>query len=243
MSEHIDALILINHSNRIVEDVPRYVHEDAEQGIGYVYDHKKFWYDGTPITETAKTNLYASEVFLKLGRLTASVYQNKQISFINNTNPSKFTTIDSIKEFSPFSEDETLKLPVELGNQFSGYAESGLPLIFEKALYQDSSIYTELTAKWAMSRQIHRKRGKLTLPRYNVYELVEGMGGLNMDEIAPTDITGASYDVGDLIDHAHIGTHLIDSPYYSTLREQENAAELLASALQDLSEVSRVIRG
>ena len=243
MSKHIDALILINHSNRLVEDVPRYVHEDAAQGIGYVYDDKKFWYDGTPITETARTNLYASEVFLKLGRLTASIYQNKPISFIDNTNSSKFTTIDSIKEVSPFNEGETLRLPVELGNQFSGYTESGLPLIFEKALYQDSSMYTELTAKWAMSREIHRKRGKLTIPRYNVDELVEGFGGLRMDEIAPIDITGASYDVGDLIDHAHIETHLVDSPYYSTLREQENAAELLESALQDLREVSRVIRG
>ncbi len=242
MSEHIDALVLIGHSSRIVADVPHYVHEDAEQGLWYVNEGKKFWYDGKPITETDKTNLYASEVFLKLGRLAASIYQNKPISFINNTSPSKFATIDSIQQFSPLKEGDTLRLPVEVKNQFSGYAENGLPLLFEKALSFDSSILAELTAKWAISRQIHKKRGIVTLPGYNVGELVEGLGGLNMDEIAPADITGASYDVGDLIDHAGIDTQLIDFPYYATLREQENAAELLESAIEDLRQVRQAIR-
>lgn len=242
MSEHVDALILIGHSSRIVADVPHYVHEDAEQGLWCVNNDKKLWYDGKPITETDKTNLYASEVFLKLGRLTASIFQNEPISFINNTNTSKFATIDSIQQFSPLNEGETLNLQVEVGNQFSGYAENGLPLIFDKALSQDSTIFAELTSKWAISREIHKKRGKVALPGYTVDELVEGIGGLNMDEIAPTDITGASYDVGDLIDHAKVETHLIDFPYYATLREQENAAQLLESALEDLRLVSQAIK-
>ncbi len=242
MSEHIDALILIGHGSRIVGDVPYYAYEDVEQGLWYVNNRKKLWYDGNPITETDKVNLYASEVFLKLGRLTASIYQNKPISFINNTNSSKFMAIDSIQAFSPLNEGETLNLPVEVGGRFSGYAENGLPLIFEKALSGDSSIFAELTAKWAISQEIHRKRGKVTLPGYNVIELVDGIGELSMDEIAPSDITSTTYDVGDLIDHANIETQLIDFPYYSTLREQENATELLESALDDLRQVRQAIR-
>lgn len=63
-----------------------------------------------------------------------------------------------------------------------------------------------------------------------------------IDEIAPLDSTGASYDVGDVIDHAGIDTRLIDFPYYSTLREQENGTELLESALEDLTSVSHAMR-
>lgn len=242
MSKHVDALILIAHGSRIAADVPEYVHEDTEQGVASLYKGDTVWYDGTPITEADTINLQASEVILKLGRITASMCLQTPISCIRNTNRFKFSTIDRIQEIVPLGETEPLNVPIEVGNRFWGYSEYGLPLIFKKALAHDPSLFAELTAKWAISQEIHKKRGTVTIPGYAIDELRDGISRLAIDEIAPLDSTGASYDVGDVIDHAGIDTRLIDFPYYSTLREQENGTELLESALEDLTSVSHAMR-
>lgn len=242
MSEHIDALVLIGLSSRIVADVPHYAHEDAEQGLSYIYEGRKRWYDGKPITEADKINLHASEVFLKLGRLTADIYLNKPISFIKNENSFKFPAIETIQNLSPLAEGETLNLPVEINYWSSSLAGNGLPEMFGAALTQEPSILPELLSKWAIARQIHANRGSIRLPGYNIDELIHGIDGLNIDEIAPTDITGSSYTSADLINHAGVEVHPIDFPYYSTYNERRNATKMLESALEDLTLLSETIR-
>lgn len=242
MSEHIDALILIGYGDSIIADVPNYAHDDNEQGLSYIYEGKKQWYNGEPITESDKLNLYASEVFLKLGRLTAGIYLNEPISFIKNANTSKFLAIDAIRSFSPLAEGEVLDLPFESGHLSSRLAENGLPRTFKAALARQPSILSELTSKWTIAQEIYAKRGEVTLPGYNLDELLEGIKGLNMEEIAPTDITGTSYSVKDLLNHAKVEPHIAAFPYYATFDERTNATQILDSALDDLKLLSEAIK-
>ncbi|HEY8992433.1 MAG TPA: hypothetical protein VIM37_01125 [Candidatus Microsaccharimonas sp.] len=242
MSEHIDALVLIGLGSRIVADVPRYVHEDTEQGLYSIYQGSRQWYDGRSITETEKNNLYASEVFLKLGRLTAGICLGEPITFIRNQNILKFPAIEAIQNLSPLADGQTLNLPVEMNYWSSSMTVNGLPELFGAALKQDLSIRPELVSKWALARKIHTKRGNIKIPGYNINELADGIGRLKMDEIAPTDITGTTYDVADLIDHTRVKARLMDFPYYTTFNELTNATQMLYSAFEDLTQLSRVIK-
>lgn len=242
MSEHVNALILIGHSGRVVADVPEYVHGDVDQDLSYINNGKKEWYDGEPITELDKANVYTSDVFLKLGRLTASIYHNEAVSFIADTNTCKFPTIEAIQSISLLKEGTTLALPCDIDYWSSELQENGLPRTFAAALAQDPSLFAELTSKWAIAQEIHAKRGDVTIPAYNIGELIAGLGGLNLDEIAPRDITGSTYNIGDIIDHTSVETHLTNFPYYTTFNIRTNAAQMLDSALEDLKLVSEAIK-
>ena len=241
MSEHINALILIGHSSRMAADVPSYTREDAGQGLWYIREGKQQWYNGQPITETERVNIYASEVFLDLGRIAASTYLRDPISFIGNANPFKSSVIEAINELSPIG-GELLRYPVDTSYACTVLTENGLPRMYQKALLQDPSIKDELLAKWSIAGEIHANRGGVILPSYNTDEMMNGLSNLNMHEIAPDDISDSSHSLAGLIDHIEIETYLASYPYYSTLDEKENGAEMLDNALADLRLVEQAIR-
>jgi len=241
MSEHINALILIGHSSRMAADVPSYTREDAGQGLWYIREGKQQWYNGQPITETERVNIYASEVFLDLGRIAASTYLRDPISFIGNANPFKSSVIEAINELSPIG-GELLRYPVDTSYACTVLTENGLPRMYQKALLQDPSIKDELLAKWSIAGEIHANRGGVILPSYNTDEMMNGLSNLNMHEIAPDDISDSSHSLAGLIDHIEIETYLASYPYYSTLDEKENGVEMLDSALEDLRLVEQAIR-
>ena len=241
MSEHINALILIGHSSRMAADVPSYTREDAGQGLWYIREGKQQWYNGQPITETERVNIYASEVFLNLGRIAASTYLREPIPYIGNANLFKLSVINAINGLSPIGA-EPLQYPVDTSRDCTVMTENGLPRMYQKALLQDPSMKDELLAKWSIAGEIHANRGGVILPSYNTDEMMNGLSNLNMDEIAPDDISDSSHNLGGLIDHIEIETYSADYPYYSTLDEKENGAEMLDSALEDLRLVARAIR-
>jgi len=241
MSEHINALILIGHNTRMAADVPSYTREDAGQGLWYIREGKQQWYNGQPITETERVNIYASEVFLDLGRIAASTYLREPVSFIGDANIFKSSVIDAINEISPIG-GELLRYPVDTSYGCTVTTENGLPRMYQKALLQDPSMKDELLAKWSIAGEIHANRGGVILPSYNTDEMMNGLSNLNMHEIAPDDISDSSHSLAGLIDHIEIETYLASYPYYSTLDEKENGVEMLDSALEDLRLVEQAIR-
>jgi len=242
MSKEVDALILIGHGHRIVADVPEYVLEDVESGLWYLRDGRKKWYNGVPITESDRTNLYASDVLLRLGHLAASVMKNEPLGFIENANPHKFNTVDTLNELSPYKDDGSLLLPVGLSHYQIIRGETGIPVMFEEAVSQKPSILQELMAKWAISKQVHAEHGTVEGDGYNIDELLSGVGTVDIDEVAPVDITGSSHSLGDIIDHAGLKSQPMNFPYYQTLKAEENAVEMLESALEDLAKVMKAIQ-
>jgi len=242
MSKEVDALILIAHSNRIINDIPYYSFEDTDAGLYYIQEGRKTWYNGAPITEADRTNLFASDVLLRLGRLAASVLKSEPSNFIKDTNPNKLHAIHVMKELSPYENEDSLTLPIGLKLYEFARGEMGIPIMFEAAVMQKPSIFPELMAKWAISKQVHKERGTVELAGYRIEELLEGIDKVNIDEVAPTDITGSTYDVGDIIDHAGVESQLMNFPYYQTLNEKESGVEMLEAALEDLTKVAKAIK-
>lgn len=242
MTKEIDALILIGHSNRITADVPSYAFEDAGIGLQYVQEGKTTWYNGAPITESDRTNLYASDIFLHLGHLAASVLKKEPSGFIANSNTFKFKTIDSLYDISPYKSSPSLTLPIGLSPFHVLRGKTGIPMMFEAAVAQKPSIAKELMSKWVISEQVHAERGTIELPGYAIDEILEGIDSVNMDEVAPTDITGSSYELKDIIDHTIAKTKLVDFPYYQTFKERENAVEMLDASLEDLKKLAEAIK-
>lgn len=243
MSKEVDALILIAHSNRILADISGSEFEDVGTGMHYIYEGKETWYNGVPITESDRTNLYAGDVLLSLGHVATRIFTKESLSLIKDANPFKSQTIDAITSISPYKDGGSLEPP---SDNVSPYLmqnnETGVPMMFEDSVTQKSAMLREFIAKWAISEQIHTDRGTINLQGYDIEELLDGLRTVNFAEIAPLDITDSSYGVGDIIDHTGAKSRPIDFPFYTSFKGQENSVEMLEAALEDLTKVAKAIK-
>lgn len=241
--------MLIGHSHAIAEEAPHYAHDDVEHGLWYVRNGETKWANREPLTESDRTNLYAGEVFLRLGQLTGARYCGQEIEQVQNDNPFKTTTLEVIDSISPFSDDEVLLAPITIQWPNLEPGKHGLPALFDEALDSQPSVADELTEKWAKARAIHAKRGTVAMMAYNVDELIQGLRGLNVDEVAPdavefdedANVVSEEHNLGGLVERTGLKAHLAEVPYYSTFSERKNAAEMLSKALEDLKLVSQAI--
>lgn len=250
MSKEIDALVLIGHGHMIAQEAPYVAHEDIGQGLWYIRSGKTKWYDGQPITEEDKNSLYAGEVFLELGNLAASRYMQQLPKRPHEPNPAREAALDVLDEISPFETGEAL--PKELAIKWASMrlTERELPEMFEEALETDPSIEEELREKWASAQAVHARHGGKVIMAYETSVLLEGLGALNMDDVAPDEvefdenlnIVHQSHSLSRLIDRTGVRSRLSEIPYYQTFGNgTKNEPEMLASALEDLRAVSRAI--
>lgn len=242
MSKEVDALILIGHSSRIVNDTPGYAWEDVGMALQYVQEGRETWYTGKPITDAQRSSIHASNILLSLDSLALSVFKAQPVQSIDNLNPYKLPTLDRIHMIGPYRGTEVLRLPVTSLDLIESESRPHIPELFEVALKREPKILQELMAKWAISKQIHAERGTTKAEGYDAKELADGIGTVNIDEIAPQNITDSSYDLEDIIDHAGVQSRIYNFPYYAMLDGMKNGEEMLRAALEDLQKVSDAIR-
>lgn len=251
MSKKIDSLVIIGHSHMIASEAPHYSHEDIQHGLSYVRNGKTSWNTGRTITEKDIDSLYASEVFLDLGALAASLYTKQFPMRPKQPNPFREIALDVLNEISPFETDD--ELPTDLITKWPRLEQNefGLPEMFDPAIAFDPSLKDELQVKWAKAQMVHARRGKVAIMAYDTTRILHDLSRLDMSQIAPDEVKfgdnlhvkSQSYNLGNLVGRTDAQAKSVDVPYYQTFSNtSKNGAEMLASALEDIQLVSAEIR-
>lgn len=250
MSKEVDALVIIGHSHMIAQEAPEYTHEDIGHGLWYVRNGKTKWYNKQPRTEEDKHNLYAGEVFLELGKLAANRYAQTLPERPQQANPMREVALEVLDEISPFAIGEVLPEELTIAWADMRIGEHELPAMFSGALAAEPSMADELREKWAKAQGVHAKRGGIAIMAYNADELIQGLSGLKMDEIAPDEVefddeanvVSESHGLSGLTDRTGVKARLTEVPYYQTFSNTaKNEAAMLTSALADLKLVSQAL--
>lgn len=260
MSEHIDAAVIAGFAYKISGESPINQFEDFEHGLWYVQNGKVQWGNGEPITEQDKQNLYAGDAFLHLGQIvTRSVFKLK-VKSTQQDNPFREIIADAAGELVPFSENTEIIAPKRVWREAEvadsiwdsedGFNETIIkrilsPVLKNLTLEQED----ELNTKWKRALEIESNRGNPSIMTYDVGKLFEGLEKLDFDSIAPDTVefndegkvVTQSHNLGGIIERTGIKAEPTDVPYYSTFAK-DNANEMLNSALQDLTEVHRVVQ-
>lgn len=86
---------------------------------------------------------------------------------------------------------------------------------------------------------------------YDTDTLLEGLGSLKMEEVAPDEvefeedlnIASQSHNLKGLVDRTGVQAHLVEVPYYQTFSHtQKDGPRILVSALEDLRLVAQALK-
>ena len=264
MSKEVDALIIIGHSHLIASEAPLSNHESIGMGLQFIENGSIKWADGTDITEDSKTELFAGDVFLKLGYLAASCYSKglEEQQFIQQPliqlplekprliNPFVEEAVNVFDDISPFDNGEFLPEELVIKHGKMKLNNHGLPVMFNKPLEVKPSIESELKEKWEIAQQVHTKRGSATIKSFNLRDVVLRLSESEVKNTAPdfmeldenNNFVGFSRSVDNLIKATGAESYLKEVPYYQTFgNSRHNELEMLKAAFEDLRLVRKKI--
>lgn len=247
MTKEVDAAVLIGYAHKVSRDAPHYLREDFEQGLWYIRQGKTTWHNDEPITLDERMNLMAGEIFLNLGKVVTDRIQRKTDS---NTQPNPYreTTLRVIDEVTPFHEEEKPNFPLVNFAPYPAQINQDLTIIFDSIVQSNPTMKDEFDQKWSKAEDVYKRRGTRTVVGYDTQDIINGLKDLNMEEIEPdieldenNNVISESYNVGNLVRRTGIPEKTVEAPYYATFSE-DNAAEMLGNALEDLKEVNNAIK-
>lgn len=251
MTKEVETLVIAGHAHMMADTMQGPVRQDVAQGLRYVRNGETTWYNGTPITEVDKNNLFSGEVFLQLGTLASSRYVQQISPSVLVRNPCREAAIRVLDDISPLQPGEKLPSSFFVGDSNATSISQVLPSIFTDILALYPSIEDELLEKWTKAQAVYVARGTTEVMTYDMSSLIAGFRNLKMDEIVPDSVTfdkdltvySQSYGVSGLVDRMGLQPRLRRVPYYEMYHDmQTEGAEVLARALEDLRVVSETIK-
>jgi hypothetical protein len=215
-SKEIDALVLTGYTS-IVTELPYEEHVKAVTSSVYHLRNHTSQHQAEELTEEDKSNIWAAEAFLTLGHIASRrLLDNGDYPPLSG-NPYLALTVRAVDEISPFKRGDRFAFALPRNFPPRTVSSEAFKNAVEGMLTLAPAAQTEFQEKWGHAQAMNKARGHVTLEAYYGEELLA-------DRPA-----------------SQIPTHTADFPYYATFGPQ-NGAEMLQSALEDLQNLSDILK-